>query len=146
MNPCERPAEALQRVRQLIRRRRQRHQRRTDDEEDKPDRHLRGKDDALHRDLQLPELHDRCARREEQIEDHGDQQEYQNAAHASPDEAEGNMRQHHRDSEQNARHHIAREIADEEQRDDVAERHHHLGPRVKPVEQGIRLIILSQCN
>ena len=77
MNQAQRGKQAFHAVRQRIRRRRERHDGRAHDQEAQADRHLQGKMYALAGNFKNPELNQYLPRRQQNIEDHGDEKKQQ---------------------------------------------------------------------
>ncbi len=142
----KRSQEALQRIRQLRRRRGQRHDRRAQDQKAQSHCHLDGKGQALFGDLKDASLPDHFTRRQEKIEHHCDQKKEYDRLHTSDNVSERYIGEHDHHREKQACQQISGKRVHHKQRDQIDKGSHKLHSGIESVQQGIRLIILSQCN
>ena len=137
---------ALQRIGQLVRGRGQRHQGRGDDKEDQAHCHLDGEEEALPRNRELPERDESPARRQEQVEQHGDEKQHHDGLHAAQNVAHGNPGEQDADRKEHTAEDVSRHGIDDEQDDDVGEGSKELDPGVQPVHDRLCLIVLAKCD
>ena len=146
MNQAQRGKQAFHTVRQRIRRRRERHDGRAHDQEAQADRHLQGKLHTLAGNFKNPELDQDLPRRQQNIEDHGDEKKQQYRFHAFQHQTERNLRQNNQNCQGNSAKSIAKNPLYKKEGNDIQNSTRELNPGIQPVQYGVCRIILSEYN